>query len=61
VTQQEARKQDSGLGLAASEEYKRWAGEDFKSDYSETAILIIDLINRDTKSATHILFDALPA
>jgi hypothetical protein len=30
---QEARKQDSGLGLAAAEEYKRSAGEDFKSDY----------------------------
>jgi hypothetical protein len=32
---QEARKQDSGLVLAAAEEYKRSAGEDFKSDYSE--------------------------
>jgi hypothetical protein len=30
------------LGLAAAEEYKRWAGEDFKSDYSETASVIID-------------------
>jgi hypothetical protein len=39
---QEARKQDSGVGLAAAEECKRWAGEDFKSDYSETAIVIID-------------------
>jgi hypothetical protein len=39
---QEARKEDSGVGLAATEEYKRWAGEDFKSDYSEIAIVIID-------------------
>jgi hypothetical protein len=29
---QEAREEDSELGLAAAEEYKRWAGEDFKSD-----------------------------
>jgi hypothetical protein len=40
--QQEARKQDSGVGLAATEEYKRLAGEGFKSDYSETASTIID-------------------
>jgi hypothetical protein len=39
---QEARKQDSEVGLAAGEEYKRWAGEGFKSDYSETASVIID-------------------
>jgi hypothetical protein len=39
---QEARKQNSGVGLAAAEEYKRWAGEGFKSDYSETASVIID-------------------
>jgi hypothetical protein len=39
---QEARKQDSEVGLAAAEEYKRWAGEGFKSDYSETASVIID-------------------
>jgi hypothetical protein len=37
---QEARKQDSEMGWAAAEEYKRWAGEDFKSDYSEIAIVI---------------------
>jgi hypothetical protein len=46
---QEERKQDSGLGLAAAEEYNRWAGEDFKSDYSETVIVIIDC-----NSAWHI-------
>jgi hypothetical protein len=40
VTRQEARKQDSGLGLATAEEYKRSAGEDFKCDYSETATVI---------------------
>jgi hypothetical protein len=34
--------QDSELGLTAAEEYKRSAGEDFKSDYSETATVIID-------------------
>jgi hypothetical protein len=39
---QEARKQDSGVGLAAIEEYKRWAGEGFKSDYSEIATVIIN-------------------
>jgi hypothetical protein len=39
---QEARKEDSGMGLAAAEEYKRWAGEGFQSDYSEIAIVIID-------------------
>jgi hypothetical protein len=39
---QEARKQDIEVGLAAAEEYKRWAGEGFKSDYSETASVIID-------------------
>jgi hypothetical protein len=42
MTRQEARKQDSEVGVAAAEEYKRWAGEDFKSDYSETASVIID-------------------
>jgi hypothetical protein len=42
VTRQEARKQDSGLGLAAAEEYKRSAGEDIKSDYNEIATVIID-------------------
>jgi hypothetical protein len=42
VTRQEARKQDSGLGLAAAEEYKRWDGEDFTSDYSEIATVIIN-------------------
>jgi hypothetical protein len=42
VTQKEARKQDSGLGLAAAEEYKKSAGEDFKSGYSEIATVIID-------------------
>jgi hypothetical protein len=39
---QEARKQDSEVGLAAAEEYKRWPGEGFKSDYSETTSVIID-------------------
>jgi hypothetical protein len=39
---QEAREQDSEVGLAATEEYKRWAGEDLVSDYSETAIVIIN-------------------
>jgi hypothetical protein len=39
---QEARKHDSGLGLAVAEEYNRSAGEDFKSDYSEIATVIID-------------------
>jgi hypothetical protein len=39
---QEARKKDSGVGLATAEEYKRWAGEGFKSNYSETASVIID-------------------
>jgi hypothetical protein len=39
---QEASKQDSEVGLATAEEYKRWAGEGFKSDYSETEIVIID-------------------
>jgi hypothetical protein len=34
VTRQEARKEDSELGLAAA--------EDFKSDYSEIATVIID-------------------
>jgi hypothetical protein len=42
VTRQEARKHDSGLGLAAAEEYKGSASEDFKSDYSEIATVIID-------------------
>jgi hypothetical protein len=42
VTRQEARKQDSGLGLAAAEEYKTSAGEDFKSDYTEIVTVIID-------------------
>jgi hypothetical protein len=42
VTRQEARKQDSELGLAAAEEYKRSADEGFKNDYSEIAIVIID-------------------
>jgi hypothetical protein len=41
VTRQEARKEDSEVGLAAAEEYKSWAGEDFKSDYSEIATVII--------------------
>jgi hypothetical protein len=43
---QEARKQDSEFGWAVAEEYKRWAGEDFKS---EIAIVIIDC-----NSAWHI-------
>jgi hypothetical protein len=30
------------LGLAATEEYKRWAGEGFKTDYSETVSVLID-------------------
>jgi hypothetical protein len=42
VTRQEARKEGSELGLAAAEEYKRWAGKGFKSDYSEIATVIID-------------------
>jgi hypothetical protein len=29
------------LGLAAAEEYKRSAGEDFKSDYSEIVTVMI--------------------
>jgi hypothetical protein len=40
--QQEARKEDSRLGLAAAEEHKRSAGEDFKSNYSQIATVIID-------------------
>jgi hypothetical protein len=40
VTRQEARKQDSGFGLAAAKEYKRLAGEDFKCDYSEIGTVI---------------------
>jgi hypothetical protein len=39
---QEARKQESEVVLATAEEYKRWAGEGFKSDYSETASVTID-------------------
>jgi hypothetical protein len=42
MTRQEVRKQDSEVRLAAAEEYKRRAGEGFKSDYSETASVIID-------------------
>jgi hypothetical protein len=30
------------IGLAAAKEYKRSASEDFKSDYSEIATVIID-------------------
>jgi hypothetical protein len=64
---QEARKQDSGVGLAATEEYNRWAGEGFKSDYSETASVILDCNSawRTTnksgiKSRIRKLFDVLP-
>jgi hypothetical protein len=42
VSISDARKQDSGLGLAAAEKYKKSADEDFKSDFSETATVIID-------------------
>jgi hypothetical protein len=63
---QEARKQDGELGGAAAEEYKRWAGEDFKSDYSEIAIVIIDcnsawrITNKASiKSRIRKLFDVL--
>jgi hypothetical protein len=42
---QEISKQDSGFGLAAAEEYKRSAGEGFKSDYSEIATVMIDCIS----------------
>jgi hypothetical protein len=67
VTRQEARKEDSELGLAAAEEYKRWAGEGFQSDYSETAIVLIDcnsawrITNKwGIKSRIRKLFDVLP-
>jgi hypothetical protein len=65
---QEARKQDSGVGLAAVEEYKRWAGEDFKSDYSEIATVIINcnsawrITNKSSiESRIRKLFNMLPA
>jgi hypothetical protein len=45
VTRQEARKQDSGLGLAAEKEYERSAGEDL-SDYSEIATVISNCKSR---------------
>jgi hypothetical protein len=60
VTRQEARKQDSEVGLAAAEEYKRWAGEDFKSDCSEIATVIINCNKASIKSRIRKLFDVLP-
>jgi hypothetical protein len=68
VTRQEARKEDNELGLAATEEYKRWAGEGFKSDYSEIATVIVNcnsawrITNKSSiESRIRKLFDVLSA